>query len=219
VDTRAVADLKELAERDDALAARSDELRELDTRVAALRARAEAIDVFFAADPEEEARLRQATAHAEAELDRRRAELAEAEQALAAARDREARERAESGVGRAHDHVSVAEAALHRARADADELERAASALPREVPELEQRAQAIAARADDVPPPPAGVRELVEWASRAHAELFVAAGQLDAQRDRVIREANELATMLLGEQTFGSTVAQLAQRVLPLAGE
>jgi hypothetical protein len=63
------------------------------------------------------------------------------------------------------------------------------------------------------------VRELAEWASRAHAELFVAAGQLDAQRDRVIREANELATMLLGEPTYGATVAQLAQRVLPLARE
>jgi len=77
----------------------------------------------------------------------------------------------------------------------------------------------VAAQADAVPPAPAGVRELVEWASHAHAELFVAAGQLDAQRDRVIREANELATMLLGEPTYGSSVAQLAQRVLPLAGE
>jgi hypothetical protein len=63
------------------------------------------------------------------------------------------------------------------------------------------------------------VRDLVEWSSHAHAELFVAAGQLDAQRERVIREANELATMLLGEPTYGSTVGQLAERVLPLARE
>ena len=64
-----------------------------------------------------------------------------------------------------------------------------------------------------------GPRALVEWASHAHAELFVAAGQLDAQRERVIREANELATALLGEPTYGSTLEQLAQRVLPLAGQ
>jgi hypothetical protein len=57
------------------------------------------------------------------------------------------------------------------------------------------------------------VRDLVAWASRAHAELFVAAGQIAAQRERVIREANELASMLLGEPTYGSTVEQALARV------
>jgi hypothetical protein len=87
------------------------------------------------------------------------------------------------------------------------------------VPRLEQRARDIARAAGHVPAPPGGVRDLVEWASHAHAELFVTARQLDAQRERVIREANELATMLLGEPTYGSSVEQLAERVLPLAGE
>jgi hypothetical protein len=60
--------------------------------------------------------------------------------------------------------------------------------------------------------PPLG-GSLVEWASHAHAELFVAAGQIDVQRERVIREANELATMLLGEPAYGATVAQALARV------
>ena len=60
--------------------------------------------------------------------------------------------------------------------------------------------------------PPLG-SSLVEWASHAHAELFVAAGQIDVQRERVIREANELASMLLGEPTYGATVAQALARV------
>ena len=55
--------------------------------------------------------------------------------------------------------------------------------------------------------------DLIEWASSKHAELFVALGQLDTQRERVIREANELATALLGEPTFGSTPAQVLERV------
>ena len=33
------------------------------------------------------------------------------------------------------------------------------------------------------------------------------------QRERVIREANELATMLLGEPAYGATVAQALARV------
>jgi chromosome segregation ATPase len=195
-----------MARRDTELATGAGQVRELDAQVAVIRTRAEAIDGFFVSYPDEETQRRETAATAENELTRRRDELAEAERELATARDRESR-------------VHVAEVRLDRARSAAAELEREASDLTVEVPQLEARARAIAARVDGVPPAPTGVRELVEWASRAHAELFVAAGQLDAQRDRVIREANELATMLLGEPTYGSTVAQLAERVLPLARE
>ena len=61
--------------------------------------------------------------------------------------------------------------------------------------------------------PGEGPRALIDWSSHAHAELFVATRQLDAQRERIIREANELATMLLGESTYGSTTAQILARV------
>jgi chromosome segregation ATPase len=219
MDARAAADLEELARRDHELSAGAARLRGLDADVAAIRERSEAIDSFFASYGDEETRRGEAVRAATADLARRRDELSEAERELAAARDPETRERAESAAQRARDHVAVAESAVDRARGDAEELEREASLRSREVPELEARARAVSAEADDVPPAPTGVRELVAWASRAHAELFVAAGQLDAQRDRVIREANELATMVLGEPTYGSTVAQLAQRVLPLARE
>jgi len=58
-----------------------------------------------------------------------------------------------------------------------------------------------------------GARALIDWASQRHAELFVEAGQIDAQRERVIREAHELASMLLGEPTYGATVEQALARV------
>lgn len=218
MDARALDDLRELSRRDEELARRAGRLRELDGQVAALRARAEAIDAFFAGFPDEEPRRRTAADSAQAELERREAEAADAEAALARASDDE-RARAKAIAGRARDHVATARATLQRARDAAGELERDAATLPEEVPLLERRARAVAAEVPHLPAPATGPRQLVEWASHAHAELFVAAGQLDAQRERVIREANELATMLLGEPTYGSTVAQLAERVRPLAGE
>jgi hypothetical protein len=219
VNQRAVHDLEQLAQRDRELADGADRLRGLDAHVAAIRVRAEAVDTFFAAYPDEERRRRAELDAAEAELERRRAEHAEAQRELDSARDEEARERGRHAAARASDHVSVAAAALERAASSAAELERDASSFPEEVPRLEERARAVAAESDDVPPPPKGVRELVAWASHAHAELFVAIRQVEGERERLIREANELATTLLGEPTYGSTVAQLAERVLPLAGE
>jgi len=218
MDTRALADLEGLAARDADLAERAGRLRKLDEQVASLRERAEAIDAFFAAYPDEESRRRQELELAAAELARRQDELAAAEAELAAAHDDEERLRAEQVIGRARDHVDVAASAVERSQSQAAELERDASALPAEVPLLEQRAQAVAAEAPGVPAPPAGPRDLVDWASHAHAELFVAARQLDAERERVIREANELASMLLGEPTYGSTVEGALTQVIANRG-
>jgi chromosome segregation ATPase len=206
VDERAVNELRRLADLDAELSARAAALRGLDETVASLRARAEAIDAFFAAYPEEEARCTAELREAQEELARRRAELADAERRLAETHDDEARIHAEHAVARAVDHIAVAERRGERAQSAHDALERDASALPREFDELEARARAVR----DVPPLGSS---LVEWASHAHAELFVAAGQIDVQRERVIREANELATMLLGEPTYGATAAQALARV------
>jgi chromosome segregation ATPase len=206
VDERAVDELRRLAALDAELWARASALRELDGRIAALRARAEAIDAFFAAYPEEEPRLRGELNEAQDELVRREEELAGAERRLAEAHDEEERIHTEHAVARALDHVAVAAGRIERARSSYDELERDAAALPGELTELEARARAVPGV------PPLG-GSLVEWAAHAHAELFVAAGQIDVQRERVIREANELASMLLGDPTYGATVAQALSRV------
>ena len=206
MDERAVNELRQLAAVDVELAERASDLRGVDGRVAALRGRAEAIDAFFAAYPEEEARRGAELRDAQTELVRRREELAAAQRALAESHDDEARIHAEHMVARALDHIAVAEGRNARGQSAYDQLERDAAALPRELDELEARARAI----PEVPPPGSS---LVEWASHVHAELFVAAGQIDVQRERVIREANELASMLLGEPTYGATVAQALARV------
>jgi hypothetical protein len=213
VDDRALTDLRGLADRDAELAQLAARLHELAAAVAEIRSAAEGVDLFFAAYPAEETARRAAATEAEAESERRRAELADAESALAQAPDEDTRLHAQYAVDRARDHVAVTESALARARAAREELEREAAALPARVPQLEGQARAVAAEAPGVPPPGEGPRALVDWASRARAELFVAAGQVDAQRERLIREANELASMLTGEPTYGSTTAQALARV------
>jgi hypothetical protein len=211
VDARALDDLRSLAARDAALEAQAARLRELDTDTADIRLAAEAIDRFFAGYPAEEAAHREALQAAQGELARRQDELRDAEEAQARAEDDDARAHAGHAVARARDHIAVAEASLARALEARAALEREAAALPETVPGLEASAAAIAGEAG-VPGPGAGPRALVGWASHAHAGLFVALGQLDLQRERVIREANELASMLTGEATHGSTAAQALAR-------
>lgn len=199
-------ELRALAERDAELSAIRAELAERDSRIAAIRRRAEEIDAALAAQPAQRARRGRELEEAREELDRRRAELAEAERDLAGAHADDAREHARRAVERALDHVAVAQCRLDRAEAGYADLAREADELPRERRALEQQARSIA-----------GTRgiggSLVDWASRARAEAFVAAGQIDTQRERIIREANELASMLLGEATYGSTPAQALTRV------
>jgi hypothetical protein len=206
VDERAIDELRRLGALDAELAERASALRERDASVAEIRGRAEAIDAFFAAYAEEEARREAELNEAQEVLSRRGEELAASQQTLAESHDDEARIHAEHAVARALDHISVAEDRVARAQSAHDELEHDAALLPRELVELEARARAVA----EVPPLGSS---LVEWAAHAHAELFVAAGQIDVQRERVIREANELASMLLGEPTYGVTVAQALARV------
>jgi chromosome segregation ATPase len=203
VDRRALSELRDLAGHDAELTAEADELRRRDDDVAAIRVGAEAIDAFFSSYANQQARHGSAIAAARADLAHRLEELAQADAVLARARDEDARIHAQHAVDRAHDHRAVAESTLQRAEGELAELEREAAALPHELAELERRAGGGVA----------GARGLIEWASHTHAELFVAAGQIATSRERLIREADELASMLLGEPTYGATIAQALARV------
>jgi len=205
VDERALEDLRGLAAQDRALEHQGTELRAADAEVARIRGRAEEIAAFFSGFAEEEAGRAGELRAAEEELAGRRDELAAAE-AEAARADGEQREAAEKAVARARDHVAVAESRVARAKAAAAELEARAAAFEAELPVLDRQARGLQGL-------PEATGDLVAWASHAHAELFVAAGQIDLQRERVIREANELASALTGEPTYGSTVAQALERV------
>jgi chromosome segregation ATPase len=177
-----------------------------DAEVARIRSRAEEIEAALAAHPAELRRREAEVDESRAELERRRDELVHAERVLEEAQTDEERERDRRAVDRALDHIAVAQARLDRGEAALIELRREVEDLPVELASLETRAR-------ELPDAPDPAGSLVEWASRAHAEAFVAAGQIDTERDRVIREANELASMLLGEPTYGSTPEQALARV------
>jgi len=213
VDRRAIEDLRRLAAQDEQLTEREHSLRELDSAVRRIRERAEGFEEFFARREVAGSRALLAIEAAEAEVAERRKEIGEAQTALAAERDEERRALAQRALARAEDHLSVAEATLGRARADQDELEQQATAWQEELPLLEQRAADLSGQIPDAGMPASGAPALVAWASHGHAELFVAVRQLETERERVIREANELASALLGEPTYGSTVAQALGRV------
>jgi len=208
-----VHDLHELDRLDTELRTRADRLRTLDAEVASTREQAEAIDEFFTGYPDADTRLRQLLVEAQEELADRRGEHERAQERHDRARDDEARRLAARALERAVDHVALAETRVARARSLHDGIDAEASALPAELERLAAHARAIAAELGDAPAPGDGPRALVEWASRTRAAIFVAAGSIDTQRERVIREANELGSLLLGEPTYGSTVAQVRARV------
>jgi len=205
--------LRQLAASDNELGVQGERLRALADEVESVRARAEAVESFFADYSDQESRRRAATATAREHAAQRTEAARRAAADLEAARGEEQRAAAEQTVARADDRVAVAEARVARAEEAERKLEREAAAHQGEVPLLEQAAQRVSRELPDLPPEPKGPRDLLDWASRARATLFVAESGIDTQRERLIREANELGTMLLGEPTYGSTAAQVQARV------
>jgi hypothetical protein len=192
-------------------AAESERLHRLDAEVTELRARFEAIAGFFAAERDEDQRLRLDEGEARAEVDRRKGEIVAAENELAGAATDTEQALAEQRVTRARDHFEVAGHGAERAGEHRAAFEREAAELTTELPALEQRARELSSEIPGGTPPEDG--DLTDWSSRAHAELFVATSQVDARRERAVREANELASALLGESTHGSTPEQALERV------
>jgi hypothetical protein len=202
--------LRELValEREDAR--ESERLQGLDADVAELRSRNEVVVGFLCAKGEEERRVRSDEDDARAEAVLRAEEVSAAERELERAHGDEERALAEQRLVRARDHAVVAAQAAERAAENRAAFERVAGELASEQPRLGQRARALAGR---IPGAPEVTDDLDDWASRAHAALFVAAGQVDVRRERAIREANELATAVVGEPTYGSTPEQALARV------
>jgi hypothetical protein len=206
-----VDELRELVRRDRDETKESERLRSLDAEVAELRRRAEAIAEFFATERDDEHRLGLVEQEARREAERRAAEVTDAEAELARVDGETERMHAEQRLRRARDHTEIAARAAERAAEERAAFERTGDQLTREAPQLEQRAHELMREIPSELPAPAG--DLIDWTSRAHAALFVAASQVDARRERVVREANELATAVLGESTYGSTPEQALAQV------
>ena len=209
--TDLLAYARELEAEDAALAGAAAEVEALRDAAAALRGRAERSGEFLARLPEARAAAAEAVAEAEAELERRLADLREAEAQLERATKEEAVLAARRAVVRTRDLAGGAERKLARLRAEAKALEEEARAVHAELPELDRIAGDLATKIEGLPEPVTiGV---AAWAARAEAALFVTRSGLEAQRERVIRQANELGASAFGEPLVSTSVSLVRERL------
>jgi small-conductance mechanosensitive channel len=179
---------------------------------------------------EETARIRERQAALPAERDQAGRMLAEADREVAerrvsheeaqdgaSASDDPAAQRAEV---RAHDLLHSAKRRAMHARAEVERLDHERGKLAEEERDLHGRATEIAARLAEGPglseaagrAPEDTLDQVVDWATEARAALLVARSSLTAQRDAMIRQANELGALVLGEPlTARSPAAVRAQ--------
>jgi hypothetical protein len=216
--------VRELERADEEVAALLTELDELFARVETLRRRALELEAFFARLPAERTaagRAVQETQRAAAEADetaaRAAAELGAAEasgkdERIAAARRFEIR---------ARDAASTAARLASEARAAAASLEERAAGSEQEAAGLGEEARELAAALRERPGLAteagldlgAGLAGVSKWAAQARAALLVARTALAADRDAVIRQANELGSLVLGEPLGATAAAAVARRL------
>jgi hypothetical protein len=219
---RVLAFLRELEDADEEVGAVLAELDVLLHDTEAVRQRALELEAFFLRLPAEREAASAGVAHAREEVVTARAALAEAERTLArAAEDEDPARQAGHFAVRAKDRVTAAERRVAEAEAATEALERRASAAREESGALEKRARGLAEALRSRPrlaedagaDPPPGLGGVAEWGSAARAALFVARGQLAIEREAVIRQANELGSLALGEPLASASAAVVARRV------
>ena len=221
-----LAHVAELQRRDEELAGQIEGVRALEERVGAVRARAAFVGETLERIPlerEEVARRRRdadaAVETAAAELERASSRLATLESSRRRSTDELERARKEDATAR----EALSDAAAARARLGEREeaLTEEESALRAERGELGQAAVGIASELEGISRVTATARvapgetlaELDDWGGRVRSALFVVRGTLEAERERVVVEANALGASVLGEELGASGVALVRRRL------
>jgi DNA repair exonuclease SbcCD ATPase subunit len=209
----------ELEGRDEAVAALLANLGELDRRIGSVRARAEEVLAFQGRLPGDRAHLEEAFAGAERELDESRKAFARAQDAVARARSEDARATARRHEAHAASDLHTSEERRERLAARRGELAREARDAESEAAALEAAVRALGDEIELAPrvappaPPAPGVAGALEWAARAHAAVVLVRSGLETERERIVREANELAASALGEPLSATSVALVRRRL------
>lgn len=220
----ALAFLRELEAADETLSAAEAELAELGAEVERVRLRAAELEGFLSRLPVERERLRTEQAGAEQQAARALRAKNEASESLADAergRSADAVAEARRAVIRTQDALRMADRHVSELGEESALLEDTAAEAICEAAELERRARRLAAEfgqhprltEQDASDPPPGLAGIVEWGSAARAALFVARGGLSSEREAVIRQANELGSVLLGEPLLAAKPATVLRRV------
>ena len=212
----------DLERRDVAVATEIDRASTLADGAKEIASRAQAIGALLDNAPTEHAAMDRAEAEALALRSVADADCAAAVAKLEAA-GQKGHDVADAQRDLGHAQVAARDAAARVdriicTRATLVRSERAARA---DISNLIAEAQAIAGQLADLPrvsasgrvSPESTLDGLVEWAARVHAALLVVRGQLDVERDRLVREANELGSVVLGEELAGNSVEQVGRQV------
>jgi chromosome segregation ATPase len=199
--------VRELERRDAAAAAAIAAASELERSLNELRSRAATTAELLARLPAERERVAAAREGAAAALGAAREALAAADEegALDA---RRALELAESGLAEAEAAVAAVERDGDAAEGERDRIDLDTRAAAARLAALE--------RVHEVEPPAPGLAGALDWTSRARAAVFVVRSGLELERERIVREAEELGAALLGEQVY--TVKALVERVSATGG-
>ena len=223
-DKGTLAFLRGLEQADEKVAAALAELDRLAEETERVRERASALDRLLARLPTERERVDAAVSEAVSELARRREALERARAELQAAEGRHDKARlaaARRGEVRARDLVAMEQRRLDAAEGEKARLAAEAHAAGSESEAVVARARELAADlrergglAEGAGEPPSATLEgVARWATNARAALFVARARLAAERDAVIRQANEVGASVLGEPLAAQSAALVARRV------
>lgn len=209
----------ELEQRDAMVTERIEALASSGADVDRIRRRAAELRSLLERVPAERAHLDDAAAEAARALESASAALAEAEATLGRARGDEAREAARLVAARAAAAVRAEEERRERLAGRRAALEHEAEQLGEEAAGLERQARDVTARLSEstrvsaTAAPEPGLAGVIAWAARAHAAVLVARGGLESEREGIVREANELASSVLGEPLYTASVAHVRGRL------
>jgi chromosome segregation ATPase len=222
----ALSHARELDQRDATIARELDALASVAERAGAVRERASEVRAAVAALPDEREELTHRLDAARAAADAAREELASADErvaALARARRRKQDEldRAEREAATARQLAADAESEVERLHEQLEDLRASEPELRAEGTALVRKAAGIAdelARLPRIPDteglaPGESLDEVEQWGLLARSALLVARGTLEAERERLLVEANELAAGALGESLGTSSVSLVRSRL------
>jgi chromosome segregation ATPase len=202
-----LATVRELEQRDAALAEQIDNLVALERAVAVVRTGAEAIAAFGKRLPAARAAAAEELEHAETEVARRTEVTRGAQTDLERARD-DARADAERALATAEASLRTAMSRLGRARVEVAALEREAAENEQQAASLADQARVLAERIGERPE-----EDVERWGARARARVFADRTYAEAERQRLIAEAAELGSVVVGEPLAGSNVSAVRRRV------
>lgn len=216
--------LRELERADEEVARVLDELDALYATVEDVRRRALELETFFARLHADRVVRREAVEREERSVAGTEETARRAADELRAAEDSGDPERIAAARRfdvRTRDALSVARRRLRAATDEEEQLEAQAAEATRSVPEVEEHARRLAASLAERPrlgaeagtAPAPGLAGVSEWGGRARAALLVARASLAGERDAVIRQANELGALVLGEPLTSARASDVARRV------